>query len=249
MNFSNQDVQLGAQNFVSDATQRHPLGTRGYPSFGSRAYRYCKAGGVDLVAGSLVQSPSLVGGHANLVVSTTSPLAIGTTAVDVTCASTAAANQYADGYLGIATGIGMGYMYSISSHAAVSTGATGRFFLYNPEDVLLVAITTTGTVSLLMNEFNGVIISPANTALGIIVGLAHYIITAGQYGWIQTWGPALCFCSGTPAIGAPLLGTATSAGRVSLVTAATLLTQQTVGYAAQTGVEAQFTWIYLRLAP
>jgi hypothetical protein len=55
--------------------------------------------------------------------------------------------------------------------------------------------------------------------------------------------------SGTPALGASLLGTATSAGRASLVTAATLLTQQIVGYAAQTGVEAQFCWIYLKVSP
>lgn len=249
MNPSNQDVQLAQGMFVSSSTQQHPLGTRGYIPMGSRAYRYCKAGAVDLVAGSLVQSPSLVGGHANLVVSTTSPLAIGTTAVDVTCASSAAANQYADGYLGIATGIGMGYTYTVSHHAAVSTGATGRFFLYNPEDTLQIAITTTGTVSLLMNEFNGVIISPATTALGIIVGLAGYVVSANQYGWIQTWGPAMCFMGGVNTIGAPLLGTATSAGRASLVTAATLLTQQIVGYSAQTGVEAQFCWIYLKICP
>ncbi len=247
MNLSNRGVALAQGNWTSSATQQHALGTRGYTPDG-RAYRYAKAGSVDLVAGSLVQGPAFVAGAAALVVSTTSPVNAGVTSIDVTCASSCAANFYAEGYLGIATGAGMGYLYSVDRHAAVSTGATGKFFLH-VEDPLQVTITTTATVTLLQNKYSGVVISPANTALGIVVGLAHYIITASQYGWIQTWGPALVFMSGTPALGAALLGTATSGGRASLVTAATLLTQQIIGYAAQTGVEAQYCVIDLRISP
>jgi hypothetical protein len=246
-NLSNQDVQLAQGYWVSSSTQQHPLGTRGYTTDG-RAYRYAKAGTVDLVPGSVLQSPAFVAGHSALAVSTTSPVLAGTTAIDITCASSAGANQYAEGYLSIATGTGMGFLYSVDKHAAVSTGAIGRFFLIG-EDPLVTTITTTATVSLLLNKYAGVLLSPASTALGIIVGVASYIIVASQFGWIQTWGPALVFMSGTPALGAGLLGTATSGGRASLVTAATLLTQQIIGYAAQTGVEAQYCYVDLRISP
>jgi hypothetical protein len=247
MNLSNRDVQLAQAMFESSATQKHKLGTRGYTEDG-RAYRYVKAGVADLVAGSVVQSPSFVAGHAANAVSTTSPVLAGSTSVDVTCASSAAANQYAEGYLCVATGVGMGYLYTIDKHAAVSTGAVGKFFLH-AEESLQVTITTSATVTLLLNKYAGVLLSPANTALGIIVGVATYIITAAQYGWVQTWGPALVFCGGGGTLGAPLLGTATSGGRVSLVTAATLLTQRIIGFAAQTMVEAQYVVIDLTISP
>lgn len=247
MNLSNQDVQLAQANWTSSATAQHPVGQRGYTEDG-RAFRYVKAGGVSLVAGSILSSAAFVAGHAALVVSTTSPVSAGTTAVDVTCASSCGLNQYANGYLGIASGVGMGYLYTIRSHAAVSTGAIGRFVLYQ-EDALQVTITTTAIVVLLNNKYDGVLISPNGTLLGSIVGVATYIINAGEFGWVQTWGPCLVFMSGTPALGAPLLGTATSAGRASLVTAATLLTQRVIGYALQTGVEAQYCLVDLTIAP
>lgn len=246
-NLSNQDVQLGQQMFTSSATQQHPLGTRGYSQDG-RAYRYAKAGGADLVAGSVVASPPVVALHGALTVTTTSPVNQGVTSIDVTVGTTVAANQYAEGYLGIASGLGMGFLYSVKNHGAgTSQGAVKMFF--SDDESLVTTITTTAIVTLLNNKYNGVVISPASTLLGTIVGVAGYVIVSGQFGWIQTWGPALVFGGGVSALGAPLLGTATSGGRVSAVTAATLLTQRVIGYASETGVEARFYFVDLTIAP
>ena len=247
MNLSNQDVQLGQQMFTSSATQQHPLGTRGCTPDG-RVYRYCKAGAVDLIAASIVQSPASVAGGLTRPVNTTTPTGIGQSSINITCASSIAANFYQEGYLVIATGSGKGYAYSINNHAAVSTGATGVFNLY-AEDALVVAITTTSTVSLIQNKYSGVVILPASTATGVVVGVAAYVITAAQYGWIQTWGPAAVTGADTTAIGAWVYGPATACGEASGITAATLLTGQVIGHLMQANVAQQVICVDLTISP
>ena len=249
MNLSNQDVQLAQGMFVSSSTQQHPLGTRGSTPDG-RIYRYVKAGAVDLIAGNVIQSPATVAGHLALAVNTTSGgTSIGSTNFAVTCASSVAANFYAEGYAVIASGAGQGVgPLSINNHAAVSTGATGVFNLY-AEDGFPVAITTTTTISLIKNKYNGVIQMPAATATGVIVGVATYIITANQFGWIQTWGVSSVLGADTTAIGAWVYGPATACGQASGFTATTLLTGQAIGHLLQANVAAQYVAVDLTISP
>lgn len=241
--------------FVSSATPQAPPGARA-ASYDGRIYRYCQAGASDLVAGNVVQGPAIQAGNLALAVNTTSGVAgvtvqgQGAASVAVTAVSSVGANVYADGYLAIASGAGQGLLYSINNHAAISTGATGAFNLYSPEDTLQVSITTTSTVSIMQNPYKGVIQSPITTATGMIVGVAGYIIKATQWGWIQTWGPAAVITEGTPALGAPVTGTAISSGGfVAVYTTATLLTQQLVGYMMQIGVASQECFVDLRISP
>ena len=249
MNLSNQDVQLAQAMFESSSTAKHPLGTRGADSYG-RIYRYVKAGAVDLIAGNVIQSPAVVAGHLTLAINTTSGgTSIGSLNFSVTCASTVAANFYADGYAVIATGAGQGVgPYVISSHAAVSTGATGLFNLY-AEDAFVVAITTTSKISLIQNKYSGVIQLPASTATGVIVGVATYVITAAQFGWIQTWGPCSVKGADTTAVGAWVYGPATACGEASGFTAATLLTGQVIGHLLQANVAQQYVAVDLTISP
>lgn len=252
MNLSNQDVQLAQQMFVSSSTQQHPLGTRGYTPDG-RAYRYALAGAVDLIAGTVVQSPAAIAGHQTLAVNTTSGVAVGATSVAVTCASAAATNFYAEGYAIIASGAGQGYLYSIDKSPAVSTGATGQFTFYAPEDAIQVAITTTSTVTLVANKYRGVIIVPATTATGLVVGVATYVITAAQYGWIQTWGPCATLSNDASAMGQLVNGIAATCGRVAFMSSpavtACAIVGQFVGHVYQTGVAGQWVIVDLRIAP
>lgn len=248
MNLSNQDVQLAQGMFVSSTTQQHPLGTRGYTMDG-RAYRYAKAGTVALVAGTVIQSPALVVGNQIRAINTTSAVSAGSSVVRLTCGSSAAANLYAEGYLAIGTGAGQGYVYQVNNHAAVSTGATGSFNLYSPEDNIVVAITTTSKASLLANKYSGVVIQPASTATGVCVGVATYVIGASEFGWLQTWGPVVIVLEGTPALGSAINGISGTAGRAAVFTAASLLTGQYIGQAAMIGVAEEFDWVDLRIAP
>lgn len=248
MNLSNQDVQLAQQMFVSSATQLHPLGTRGCDPFG-RVYRYCRAGASDLVAGTVVQAPASVAGNLTLALNTTSAgTSIGDTSFAVTCASAISTGFYREGFAIIATGSGQGYIYSISNNPVVSTGATGIFSLY-PEDALVVAMTTTSKVSLIPNLYMNVIQAPVTTATSVVVGVATYVITTTQYGWIQTWGPCAVLTDDTTATGAPLNGIAATAGRASGFTAAGLLTGQSIGHLMAAGVQAEWRPVYLKVSP
>jgi len=247
MNLSNQDVQLAQAMFVSSATQQHPLGTRGFTADG-RVYRYVKAGASDLVAGNVIQSPALLTGNLASAVNTTSAVSAGSVAISLTVASSAAANLYAEGYACISTGTGQGLFLEVNSHPAVTAAGTGVFTLYG-EDALPTAITTTTKIGLIQNKYNGVIQFPVTTATGVVVGVAPYIITASQFGWVQTWGYCACLIDVTPALGAMLNAVAATAGRAAVFTAASLLTGQLLGIMAQVGVAGEFDVVDLRVSP
>lgn len=247
-NLSNQDVQLGQLMFVSSPTSQHPLGTRGYSEDG-RAFRYAKAGVSDLVAGQVLQSPAIVPGHLALALATSvGATTIGSIAIGATVASSAAANLYAEGFLQVSAGLGQGYNYRIQQHAAVSTGATGTFNLY-PEDALVVALGATSVVALIANKYNGVIQAPVTTATGEIVGVAPYVISATQFGWIQTWGDCPVLMSGAGALGSPLVGISATAGGAATATAASLLVNQAIGFLRQIGVDTKYNAVTLRISP
>ncbi len=248
MNFSSHDLFLAAGNFVSDATQRHPLGARGATRDG-RIYRYVLAGATSLVPGNVIQSAAGVAGALTLAANTTTSTGIGSTQVALTCASSVAANFYADGYLMAVSGTGQGTgPYTIASHPAVSTGATGVFTLYY-EDALVTAVTTSTTFNLIANKYKNVIAIPATTATGVVVGVCTYVITNAQYGWIQTWGVCNVLGTDTTAQGAMVYSPANSAGAISGFTATTLLTGQTVGKLIQADVAAQMVAIDLTISP
>jgi hypothetical protein len=140
----------------------------------------------------------------------------------------------------------------IDKHAAVSTGATGEFFFY-ADDALVVAISTgTTKVSLFQNKYANVIVVPATTATGTLVGVATYIITAAQFGWIQTWGPCGCVGDDTTALGGLVWAPAGTTGRAigaDATGAATLLIKQIIGHLMQANVSAQVVLVDLRISP
>jgi len=252
MNLSNQDVQLAQGMFVSSATQQHPLGTRGIAPDG-RYFRYAKAGAADLVAGHALQSPATIVGNLARAVNTTSATGVGGTSIKVTAGSSTASQFYQEGYAMIASLAGAGLTYYINSQAAISTGATGEIFFYSPEDNLQVAISAgSSTVSLFASKYNGVVTFPATTATGVLVGVAVYVITAGQFGWIQTWGPCAVLGDDTTAIGAPVFCPAGTTGRVigaDATVTTTLSTKQLAGYLMQADVQGQWVGVDLRIAP
>lgn len=254
MNLSNQDMQLGPGMFTSSATKAVPLGSRGSDSQG-RVYRYVLAGAVDLIPGTCIQSPAVVAGSQTLAVNTTSEVGIGGSSLSVTCASTIAANFFLEGYAMIASGAGQGYSYLLDSHPAVSTGATGQFKFYTPADsnTLVTAITTTSTVTLTPNKYSGVVVVPATTATGLLVGVAISVITAAQYGWIQTWGLCAVKTNDTSAMGQMMNGIAASCGAAAGISSPAVtgcyIVGQYLGQMYQTGVAGQYCVVDLRVSP
>jgi hypothetical protein len=243
MNLSNQDVQLAQAMFVSSATQQHPLGTRGCTPDG-RVYRYVLNGAVDTIAGKIYQSPAVpTVGHQQLTMNTTSNLT-NAQSITVTCISSVGANFYSDGYAMIASSAGQGFLYTIQQHPAVTAGGTGVFTFY-PDDLIQTALTVTSIVTLVPNKYKGIVIVPATTATGIIVGVAPYVITLAQYGWVQTWGQC--------AVGQLMNGIAASCGRAAGISSpavtACYIVGQIIGQIYQTGVAGEWVCIDLRISP
>lgn len=244
MNLSNQDVQLAQGMFTSSATQQHPLGSRGWTQDG-RAYVYVKAGAADLVAGNVLQAPAPIAGN---LAQTPTAAGIGATSVIITAiTTTVVANQYAEGYLMGDTTPGNGLVNTIKDHLAATGGAALTLNLY-PEDAVTVAITTATRINLISNPYNGVIVCPT-TKTGAVVGVAAYVITTLQFGWVQTWGPASVLINGTPAVTAPIINSATTAGAVDVLTTAASVTSSYLGEMMQLGVSTKNNGAYLKIRP
>lgn len=235
---------MGQDDFVSSATPAAGLGDRIETDDG-RVFRYALAGAVDLVAGNVLQGPAIVPNH---LANTPPAVAIGATSFTYTPgASTGTANQYAGGWMQVDTTPGNGYTYEVSGHAAIASSTAFTLYL---KDAIQVALTTSSRVGLIANPYRGVIQMPVTTATGTIAGIATYIITAAQYGWIQTWGICSVLIAGTPALGASVMAPGAVAGAAEVIVAAgTLIVAQWVGNMAQVGVNTKNNAVDLRIRP
>lgn len=212
-----------------------------------RAYRWCKAGVSDLVAGNTIQSAAFLTNHTVMGVATpTAALGgrVGDTYVQVTPGNTAgAANLYAEGFATASITLGLGYTYRISSHAAI-TGSTAFMLNLDPQDPIQVAFNSSTKIDVVANPYQNVIQFPITTATGTLVGVAPYIITASQNGWLQVWGPCGTLTKGTPGAGMNVGAPGSVAGGVVIFAAATTAY---AGNMMQTGVDASSNLVYLHI--
>lgn len=232
-----------APGYDNNATQVHSLGTRAWTNDG-RVFRYAQAGASDLVAGNLLQSAAPIANH---LARTCPTVAVGATSFTFTPGATAgAANLYAEGYLSIDTGAAAenGYTYTVSGHAAI-TSATA--FTLNLIDPIQVALSSSSTAGLVHNKYKNVIQNPT-TQTAATAGVAHYIISATKYGWIQTWGPCSVLINGTPGVGVSVIPGGTTAGSVDVGAVAAEVNTRTVGRMMQVGVSTKNNFVDLLIA-
>ena len=199
--------------FSTSADQYHELGFQAVGN--GRKFRYVKAGAVDLVVGNALQSRIEDVDHDNIAVRAT---AIDATSLLITTGASGGAldeNEYAEGVAVIDTTPGLGYTYSIKSHAAIAASTDGSLNLVDGETVQ-VALTTSSKITLSVNPYKAVIQHPVTTATNVCVGGAIYPITASQFGWIQTGGVGAGLIAGTPAAGQPVTSTSATAGALSV---------------------------------
>jgi hypothetical protein len=239
MSFITPVLVIGQDQFVSSATQLHPLGTVALGCDGVRMYRYAQAGASDLVAGNLLQAAAPLPNH---LANTPPAVAIGGTSFSYTPGATGGAeNLYAEGFLQVDTTPGNGLMYQVSGHAAITASTA---FTLKLAEAIVVALTTSSRVGLHTHPYKNVIQTPT-TITAKVVGAAGYVITAAQYGWVQTHGPAALLINGTPAITAPVINGATTAGTVDVWTAAAQPTANLVGHMMQVGVSTKNNAVFL----
>lgn len=209
-----------------------------------RGFRYTKVGATSTVVGKLYQSPAQDTTNYNpsggLAVAASVADANGLfSTITLTGSLTIAQNALAGGFVGVNVTPGVGYQLRIKSNTAV-TAATGCVITL--DDVLQVALTASSKVVLAVHPDNGIIVNPA-TASGSPVGVAQAVLTNGQYGWIQTYGPAVALNDGGTAVGLGLTASASVAGALKTMTA----TGVQVGYALTTQVTTEYDSVYLTI--
>lgn len=224
--------------FSSSATQGGiQLGAKAYTGDG-REFRFALAGGTSLVPGKLQQSAVETTAWEQVAVKAA---AIGATQVTLTSSLTITANALAGGYLIVATTPGQGYQYQITGNTAVSAAANCVVYLADP---IQVALTTSSTVTVILNPYASVIVCPT-TLTGIPVGVPVTIVTNAQYGWLQVAGLANVLSDDALTIGTALVASDTVAGAVTPLAAAATLS--VVATAAMTSTDTDYSAVWLSI--
>lgn len=216
-----------------------------------------------IASGLLVQAPAEITTWNNLAVPTPTtaiPATAGTYQVIVTNAGTKLnINEYANGYALVSAGTGIGQTLQIAGHTAAAASGT---FTLTLQDPIQVTLDATSTITLVRNPYIGVVVS-ATGLTGTVVGASFYAIPAGTAsvydgtsGALTTQGqPVYAFvgchgiwgvradATGTPAVGLPASASTTTAGDVTVFTAA----KQYIGNMAGTSTSAKIAPVDLKL--
>lgn len=223
---------------------RYRLGQKGITRDG-RVFRFGRVGAVAAVAGSIYQSAAPVPNH---LAQTPAAAAIGATAVTISTlgATAATQNQYAEGLLQVDTTPGNGIAYGINNHLA-NAGSAILVVNLEKDDAIQVALTTSSRVGLFSNPYADVIVVPT-TKTANVIGVPLVAAAIGAYCWFQTWGLCPVLINGTPAVTAPVVNSATTAGAADVWTAAAQPTAQYLGDMAQVGVSTKNNMVFLKIA-
>lgn len=209
-------------------------------------YAYSQAGASNLAAGKVNVTPAKVANNTNLAVDAASNLAVGSTIITVDLGGTAVTqNQYADGYLVVNDGTGVGQEYQIvgNSAQASTTGAV----TVQLTDGLVTAIDSTSKISLMPNAYSNTIVAPGSSASFVANGVSQVAVTATFYYWSKIRGMASVLSDGIIAKGVGAVLSASVAGAATTEATGTLT--QRVGTAPEATVDTKYYGIYLTLLP
>ena len=230
-----------AEIFTSSSTQQAVLGAYAETPDG-RGFRYVQNGDVAMVPGNVYQSSAEATNHQALVIH---PAVIGDTSVLVALGATAAlVDEYKDGFVIVTANGSEGRKYGIIGHSAAAASATLTATLSEP---IKATITANSTVDLVRNPYRSVVVAPT-TETGAVAGVALHNITASEYGWLQTHGPAATLAETAVGVGLRVMRSTSTAGSVGLGSGITADAElQTIGYAL-TGIAAsEFGAVYLQI--
>ncbi len=207
-----------------------------FDSSDGREFVLVLVGGSSIQDALLVQSPAITANHQNMAAAAA---ATGATSITVTLGGSAvAANQWAGGYAIVNAGTGIGQTLKIASHPAQAV--TSGTVVVSLEDALTGNLSVSDTkVSVIQNPYSGVIVSPADTLTGTIVGATMYPVTNANYALLATKGINALFSSSNIATeaGAGVIAAAATAGWGRSATGEA--GYGVVGIAAQAAVSAE----------
>lgn len=232
-------IDLAAADIWSETQyQYHPIGARGVTADG-RVFRYAKMGEA-ITKGYLTQSPAI--DTATITMAVTAAAAIGAKEISFTHgATTSTANEYAEGFLTVSYGTGIGQTLKIASHAAFTSGGASTIYL---EDPLIVALDTTSKIDITHNPWRGVLMDTSQVT--VPTGVALRAFTSGYYGWLQTRGVCGVFADNTITAGYEVNNDASVSGAID-VAADNEFQKWDVGRAIQAGAQNYAHQVFLRI--
>lgn len=209
--------------------------------YNGKMFRYIKAGAAALDRGKICVAPTVVANHINM--SFTAAPAAGATTVTVTLGATAAtADQYKGGLLVVNDGTGEGRSYPVEGNLAADSSGTCTVYLKEAIDTLGAVSET--NVDLLVNDYNGAVISITDGA-DRTLGVPLVSIAIGYYGWIQSGGPCAIWVDETLANGIAIVPGTSVAGSVEAADAAGEMVIGSVSGTA--GVDTEYQNMYLTI--
>lgn len=245
---------------VADPSLEAEIGNR-YQTADGRTLALVRNGAVALTTGKLVQARTEVTAFELLAMTipSTYPGTVGSTQILVTNGGTVLnANQFAGGYVVIGGGTGQGQTLQIASHQPAAASAT---FVITLADPVQVALSATSTVTLMANQYDGILIANHST-LGQPVGVTLYPLAAStaptysgttgaltaagvsQYGFIVVKGFVGCLIDALTNVGYPVGPSTNTDGAVNV---ATLTSSPQIGISAQTQTSTKTGLIFLNL--
>jgi hypothetical protein len=226
--------------FVHSTTKGETLGARGATRDGRQFVYVLSDASAGLAVGKLGVRAAVVANHVNRSLDSTSAVAVGSLQVVVSVGATAVTqDQYADGYLVVRDGTGKGQMLQIAGNTAVSSA--GGAVTVQLQDAVIVALATADTKVDLISPWSGVL---ASTTLSQAVGVPLATLAAGEYGWVQTKGPASVLADGVITKGYAV-GQSTSVAGAVAINGASAATSQTVGVAPEATVDTKYNQLEL----
>ena len=231
-------------------TQRAPLGTRmTFPD--GRVFRYAKAGATALDIGKVMQECVVTTGHTKDLVPAAT--AIGETVVTLTNATTAVtANMYAEGYLFVNAGPGVGQTCTIKSHPAEATGIGNYCVTLEPEDALQVAlVAATSKIGVRKNLYKDIVVA-AIAKTGPPIGVTPSAVTEEYYFWLQTWGPCAVLTNGTVIRALAVGPSGTTAGAVDVYPLNSVDAsgqEPAIGWVMSVAATTEYSLVFLTIAP
>lgn len=248
-------------NGIPDYSYDNLCGVRFYTNDGRQVVMVRNAG-TAIGSGLFVQAPAEITAFNDLAmtVPTAYPATAGTYQILVTNGGTVLnENQFASGYLLTSLDTGKGQTLQIASHQPAAASAT---FVVTLQDPIQVTLDATSNVTLVPNPNINVVVS-ATGLTGTVVGSTFYAVSASTaktfnvtsgamtangvpvYAFVGCHGVWGVVGDGTsaPAVGLPASASTTTAGNVTVFTAA----KQYVGNMAGTSTSAHCVPVDLKL--
>jgi hypothetical protein len=200
--------------FEASEDQKHRIGICVMMTDG-RCFHYARAGAAALSAGLLNKAVPTPAGHEDCDVA--ADVAIGDKSITVTPATAAVTkNQYAEGFVSVTSGVGLGQIRKIRTHPAAGIAANVTLTLYDP---FTIAVPTGAFVDLITNPYDLVVENA--TLADRVSGVPLIDVPINYFFWNQTFGLANVLNEGGTAIGTLVVPSAADAGAVATAAAFT----------------------------